>query len=48
MSVLLEGNAEQVQDWGLRQAADLVSCRDVMKGTSPHKARVFASIIVSP
>ncbi len=44
MSVLLEGNAEQVQDWGLRQAAELVSCRDVMKGTSPHKARVFASI----
>jgi hypothetical protein len=44
MNILLEGNVDEVQDWGLRQAEDRVSCRDVITGRSPHKARAFVSV----
>jgi hypothetical protein len=44
MSILLEGNVQEVEEWGLRQAEDRISCREVFTGRSPQKARAFVSV----
>lgn len=44
MTVLLDGTPEAVQAWGMRQARDRVSCREVAAGRSPRKARAFVSV----
>jgi transcriptional regulator with XRE-family HTH domain len=43
VTALLDGTPEEVQAWGRRQAADRVSCREVLAGRSPRKARAFVS-----
>ncbi len=44
VEVLLEGNVEDIKAWGLGQADDEVSCREVLMGRSPLKARTFANV----
>ncbi len=44
MSIILEGNIEEIKAWGRQQADDEVSCREVLVGRSPLKARIFATV----
>ncbi len=44
MSILLRGDVDQIQGWGLRQADDEVSCREVLTGTSTRKARTYIAV----
>jgi hypothetical protein len=44
---LLDGTIDEVQEWGRRQAEDRVSCRDIITGRSPSKARQFVVVALT-
>jgi hypothetical protein len=44
---LLDGTIDEVQEWGRRQAEAQISCRDVITGRSPSKARQFVAVALT-